>query len=53
MDKTNLVCDPATGDSRGFAFITMVKASAAEDAIKALDGYVRLIHVLICLVLNY
>jgi RNA recognition motif-containing protein len=34
----NLITDRETGRSRGFAFVEMEDASAADDAMRALDG---------------
>lgn len=41
--KAHLVCDPRTGDSRGFAFVTMGSDTEAQDAMEGgnrteLDG---------------
>jgi len=38
VEKVNLVTDRDTGRSRGFAFIEMTDASAADKAIAALNG---------------
>jgi RNA recognition motif-containing protein len=38
VEKVNLVTDRDTGRSRGFAFIEMTDASAADKAITALNG---------------
>ena len=38
VDSVNLITDRETGRSRGFAFVEMEDASAADDAIRALDG---------------
>jgi RNA recognition motif-containing protein len=34
----NIIMDRETGRPRGFAFVEMAEASAAADAIRALDG---------------
>ena len=36
--ETNLMLDPATGRSRGFAFVTMGTDEEAQKAISALNG---------------
>ena len=36
--SVNVITDRETGRPRGFAFIEMEEASAADDAIRALDG---------------
>jgi RNA recognition motif-containing protein len=36
--SVNVITDRETGRPRGFAFVEMEEASAAEDAIRALDG---------------
>jgi RNA recognition motif-containing protein len=36
--SVNIVTDRETGRPRGFAFVEMEEASAADDAIRALDG---------------
>ncbi len=36
--SVNIITDRETGRPRGFAFIEMEEASAADDAIRALDG---------------
>ncbi len=36
--SVNVITDRETGRPRGFAFVEMEEASAAEDAMKALDG---------------
>jgi len=36
--SVNVITDRETGRPRGFAFIEMDEASAADDAIRALDG---------------
>jgi len=36
--SVNLITDRETGRSRGFAFVEMDDASAAEEAMRALDG---------------
>ena len=33
-----VITDRETGRARGFAFVEMAEASAAQDAIRALDG---------------
>jgi RNA recognition motif-containing protein len=38
VDSVNLVTDRETGRSRGFAFVEMEDANAADDAMRALDG---------------
>ena len=38
VDSVNLITDRETGRSRGFAFVEMEDASAADDAMRALDG---------------
>lgn len=38
VDKVTLVTDRDTGRSRGFAFVEMTDASAADKAIAALNG---------------
>ena len=38
VDSVNIITDRETGRSRGFAFVEMEEASAADDAIRALDG---------------
>jgi len=38
VDSVNLITDRETGRSRGFAFVEMEDASAANDAMQALDG---------------
>jgi RNA recognition motif-containing protein len=38
VDSVNVITDRETGRPRGFAFVEMTEASAAADAIKALDG---------------
>jgi RNA recognition motif-containing protein len=38
VDTVNIITDRETGRPRGFAFIEMEEASAAADAIRALDG---------------
>ena len=38
IDSVSVVVDRETGRPRGFAFVEMAEASAAADAIKALDG---------------
>jgi len=35
--KTHLVCDPRTGDSRGFAFVTMSSDIEAQDAMEGIN----------------
>ena len=39
VDRVSVVTDRDTGRSRGFAFVEMPDASAAEQAISALNGY--------------
>ena len=34
----NVITDRETGRSRGFGFVEMQEASAADDAMRALDG---------------
>jgi RNA recognition motif-containing protein len=36
--SVNMITDRETGRSRGFAFVEMDEASAAEEAMRALDG---------------
>ena len=36
--SVNVIMDRETGRPRGFAFVEMDEASAADDAIRALDG---------------
>lgn len=36
--SVNVITDRETGRPRGFAFVEMEEASAAEDAVRALDG---------------
>ena len=36
--SVNVIMDRETGRSRGFAFVEMDEASAADDAMRALDG---------------
>ncbi len=38
VDSVNLITDRETGRSRGFAFVEMEDASAADRAMRALDG---------------
>jgi len=38
VDSVNVITDRDTGRARGFAFVEMSEASAAQDAIRALDG---------------
>ena len=38
VDTVNVITDRDTGRARGFAFVEMAEASAASDAIRALDG---------------
>ena len=38
VDSVAVITDRETGRPRGFAFVEMTEASAAADAIKALDG---------------
>ncbi len=38
VDSVNVITDRETGRPRGFAFVEMSEASAADDAIRALDG---------------
>ena len=38
VDSVSVITDRETGRPRGFAFVEMSEASAATDAIKALDG---------------
>ena len=38
VDSVNIITDRETGRPRGFAFVEMEEASAAADAIRALDG---------------
>lgn len=38
VDSVNVITDRDTGRSRGFAFVEMEDASAAEAAVRALDG---------------
>ncbi len=38
VDSVNVITDRETGRPRGFAFVEMSEESAAEEAIRALDG---------------
>ena len=38
VDSVSIITDRETGRPRGFAFVEMEEASAADDAIRALDG---------------
>jgi len=38
VESVNVITDRDTGRPRGFAFVEMGEASAADDAIRALDG---------------
>jgi RNA recognition motif-containing protein len=38
VDSVKVITDRETGRPRGFAFVEMSEASAASDAIRALDG---------------
>ena len=38
VDSVAVITDRETGRARGFAFVEMAEASAAQDAIRALDG---------------
>jgi len=38
VDSVSVIMDRETGRPRGFAFVEMQEASAAADAIRALDG---------------
>ena len=38
VDSINVIMDRETGRPRGFAFVEMSEASAATNAIRALDG---------------
>ena len=38
VDSVNVITDRETGRPRGFAFVEMSEASAAQEAIRALDG---------------
>ena len=38
VESVNVITDRETGRPRGFAFVEMSEASAATDAIRALDG---------------
>ena len=38
VESVNVITDRETGRSRGFAFVEMEDASAADDAMRALDG---------------
>jgi RNA recognition motif-containing protein len=38
VESVNVIMDRETGRPRGFAFVEMENASAADDAIRALDG---------------
>jgi RNA recognition motif-containing protein len=38
VDSVNVIMDRETGRARGFAFVEMDDASAADDAMRALDG---------------
>jgi RNA recognition motif-containing protein len=38
VDSVSVITDRETGQPRGFAFVEMAEASAASDAIRAIDG---------------
>jgi RNA recognition motif-containing protein len=38
VESVNVITDRETGRPRGFAFVEMAERSAAQDAIRALDG---------------
>ena len=38
VDSVNVITDRETGRARGFAFVEMSEPSAADDAMRALDG---------------
>jgi RNA recognition motif-containing protein len=38
VDSVNVITDRETGRSRGFAFVEMEDAGAADNAMRALDG---------------
>jgi RNA recognition motif-containing protein len=38
VDSVSVITDRETGRARGFGFVEMADASAASDAIRALDG---------------
>ena len=38
VESVNVIMDRETGRPRGFAFVEMSEGSAAQDAIRALDG---------------
>jgi RNA recognition motif-containing protein len=38
VESVNIITDRESGRPRGFAFVEMEEASAAQDAIRALDG---------------
>jgi len=38
VSSVNVITDRETGRSRGFAFVEMDEVSAADDAMRALDG---------------
>lgn len=38
VESVNIIMDRETGRPRGFAFVEMAEATAAADAIRALDG---------------
>jgi len=38
VESVNVITDRETGRPRGFAFVEMSEGSAAQDAIRALDG---------------
>jgi len=38
VDSVSVITDRETGRARGFGFVEMAEASAAADAIRALDG---------------
>ncbi len=38
VSSVNVIMDRDTGRARGFAFVEMDEASAADDAMRALDG---------------
>jgi RNA recognition motif-containing protein len=38
VESVNVIMDRETGRPRGFAFVEMEEANAADDAIRALDG---------------
>ncbi|KAI9233383.1 MAG: hypothetical protein BYD32DRAFT_373501, partial [Podila humilis] len=39
VDKVQIMLDPHTRESRGFAFVTMVRAEDADAAMQVLNGF--------------